>query len=77
MKNTDSPWYYSLGFTLLMLFLVLGPFGLPLVWKNPRFSERLKWFLTALTLAYTGTLVILCSRMIQQILDQIHGTLLP
>ncbi len=39
---------------LLMLFVVLGPFGLPLLWKSPRFSKRWKQILTALTLIYTA-----------------------
>ncbi len=42
---------------LLALFFVLGPFGLPLLWKSPRFTPRWKWIFTALTLLYTAFLL--------------------
>ena len=41
---------------LFMLFFVLGPFGLPLLWKNPNFSKTWKWVITAVMLAYTAML---------------------
>ena len=42
-------WYHSVWFVLLMLFFVLGPFGLPLLWKSPRFSRGAKigWVVAA------------------------------
>ena len=40
-----------------MLFFVLGPFGLPLVWKNPKFSRTVKLVLTLLMVVYTLLLV--------------------
>jgi len=52
-----SKWYHNVWFVLAMLFLVLGPFGLPLVWKNPRFSRHVKLLLIVLTVAYTLCLI--------------------
>ncbi len=72
MNSPGSRWYHSVGFVLLSLFVALGPFALPLLWKSPRFSERAKWFLTALTLVYTGVLLVLASLMFQQLLDQVR-----
>jgi hypothetical protein len=46
-KYADSP-----GLVLLMLFLVLGPFALPMLWKGRAFSRQWKWILTFLTVAY-------------------------
>ncbi len=42
-------WYHSVWFVLFMLFFVLGPFGLPLLWKSPRFSRGAKigWAIAA------------------------------
>ena len=57
----DAPrvkWYYSVWFVLLMLVLVLGPFGLPLLWKSPRFARWAKLLFTLLTLVYTYALVV-------------------
>lgn len=48
-----APWYYEPLFILLAIFLVLGVFGLPLLWKSPRFSSRQKVGVTVLTVVYT------------------------
>ena len=50
----ETKWYHGRLTVLLMLFFVLGPFGLPLLWKSPRFSKLWKQILTALTLIYTA-----------------------
>ena len=50
-------WYYNVWFVLLMLFFVVGPFGLPLVWRNPRFSRGVKLALTAVMVLYTIALI--------------------
>ena len=63
-------WYYNVWFVLAMLFFVLGPFGLPLVWKNPRFSRWVKVALTLAMLAYTVLLVDMTVRMVQAVLNE-------
>ena len=50
-------WYYRPWWVLLMLFAVLGPFGLPLLWKSRSFSRWSKIALTAAVAAYTILLV--------------------
>ena len=50
----ENKWYHGRLMVLLMLFVVLGPFGLPLLWKSPRFTTRWKQILTVLTLIYTA-----------------------
>jgi hypothetical protein len=54
-----------------MLFLVLGPFGLPLVWKNPRFSRRGKILLTMITIAYTLLLIYGTIATVRVLLEQL------
>jgi hypothetical protein len=51
------PWYHRPLGVLLLLFVVLGPLGLPYLWKSPRFSHRLKMVLTVLVIAYTAVLI--------------------
>ena len=51
------PWYYRPVWVLLLLFVILGPFGLPYLWRSPRFSQRMKILLTVLVALYTATLV--------------------
>lgn len=67
-----AKWYYSAWFVLVSLFVILGPLGLPLLWKSPRFSERAKWFLTAATVIAMGFLVYFSSRLLQQLVDQVR-----
>ena len=56
-----SKWYHKTWFVLLMISPVaLGPFGLPLLWKSPRFSRGAKLGLTVMTAGWTiwGTVYI-------------------
>lgn len=46
----------SRGAVLALLFVVLGPLALGVLWKSPRFSVPWKLFLTVLTL---GQLVLI------------------
>lgn len=65
---TDSKWYHNVWFVLLALFFVLGPFGLPLVWKNPRFSRGIKVALTVVMVVYTVALIAMTVRATQTVL---------
>ena len=67
----QAKWYYNLWFVLFMLFFVLGPFGLPLVWKNPRFSHPVKLVLTIVTALWTIALIALTLRAAQMILGSV------
>ena len=71
-------WYHNIWFTLLMLLFVLGPFGLPLVWSNPKFSRALKVSLTLLMVVYTVLLVevsIRAGRAVMNEVNQFNATL--
>lgn len=70
--QAQAKWYHNLLFVLVMLFFVLGPFGLPLVWKNPRFSRGLKIGLTAATSLYTIWLVVLTIRMAKAVMEGVN-----
>ena len=65
-------WYYNIWFVLVMLFLVLGPFGLPLVWKNPRFSRMTKILLTGAMVLYTLALVGVVVRAVGAVMEQVR-----
>ncbi|HDZ77478.1 MAG TPA: zinc ribbon domain-containing protein [Candidatus Omnitrophica bacterium] len=40
-KKPGSKWYLKTSF-LVVSFLCIGPFALPLVWLNPHFSQKKK-----------------------------------
>ena len=62
----DKPtWTSHVWFVLLMLFVVLGPLGLPFLWKSPRFSKSAKIALTIATVIYTGW-ILLAARAIME-----------
>ena len=75
--SSKPSWYLSVGFVICMLFLVLGPFGLPLLWKSPRFSSKVKMLLTVATLVYTLLILISLSKVTQAVLSQFNQALNP
>lgn len=64
-------WYYNIWFVLFMLFFVVGPFGLPLVWKNPRLSRGVKLALTLAMTVYTVLLIDLTRRTVQAVMNEV------
>ena len=43
--------------TFLISTALIGPFALPLLWRNPKYSKHTKWIVTLLVLALTGFLI--------------------
>ena len=62
-------WYHNVWLVLVMLFFVLGPLGLPLLWKSPHFARWAKIALTILTLVYTCWLTLLTIVAVRAALD--------
>jgi len=52
-----TKWYLRPIGVVLLLFFVLGPFGLPLLYKSPKFGKALKIILTIAVMIYTSYLV--------------------
>lgn len=50
-------WYLRPFGVILLLFFVLGPFGLPLLYKSPKFSRTLKIILSIVVIVYTFYLI--------------------
>ena len=57
-KEEKVTWYLRPIGVVLLLFFVLGPFALPLLYKSLKFSKTLKIVLTILVMIYTSYLVI-------------------
>ena len=56
-KEGNIKWYLNPISVVLLLFFVLGPFGLPLLYKSPKFSKPLKIILTIVVIFYTSYLI--------------------
>ena len=74
-------WFFRPVWILLLAFLVLGPFALPLVWLSPRMGLAAKVIVsvilivyTALLMYYTYALVTLTLRQFSSIIE-IQGLL--
>jgi membrane-bound acyltransferase YfiQ involved in biofilm formation len=52
-----TKWYLRPIGVVLLLFFVLGPLGLPLLYKSPKFSKVSKIVLTVTVVIYTAYLV--------------------
>ena len=66
-----SKWHQNVWFVLFLLLFVVGPFGLPLVWSNPRFSRLVKIVLTLLMVAYTVALVQMTVQMYRSVTQEL------
>jgi hypothetical protein len=56
-------WYLQPIGVILLLFFVLGPFALPLLYRSPRFNKGWKIILTVVTICFTAYLVFLSLRI--------------
>ena len=59
MRKEDEKikWYLRPIIVVILLFFVLGPFALPLLYKSPKFSKTLKIILTLVVIVYTSYLI--------------------
>lgn len=58
-EHVETPkWYHRRWNVVLMLFLVVGPFGLPLLYRSPQFSKTWKIVITLVMVPYTWVLIL-------------------
>jgi len=65
-RGNRSSWMENRWVVLAMLFLVLGPVGLPMLWRSRQFSLTWKLLLTAVVLAITAVILGLIWYVVQQ-----------
>jgi uncharacterized membrane protein YvbJ len=67
-KKPQDKWYFKTS-TLIIAFLCIGPFALPLVWLNPRFSQKTKIIISVIVIIlsyYLGIILINSLRSINK-----------
>jgi len=52
VKRERGKWYYK-TYWLIIAFLCIGPFVLPLIWINPRFSKAKKTLISLIIIILT------------------------
>ena len=65
-KKPQIKWYFKTS-SLIIAFLCIGPFALPLVWFNPRFSQKTKILISVIVIILSYFLGILVARSLKTI----------
>ena len=65
-------WYLRPMSVVLSLFFVLGPFGLPLLYKSPKFSRKMKMILTIAVVIYTFYLIFVTLEIAKELYRRIE-----
>ncbi|MBW8035627.1 MAG: zinc ribbon domain-containing protein [Planctomycetes bacterium] len=65
-----TKWYYSV-WAIVIGLVTLGPFALPLVWKNPKYKVNTKIVITIVVIVVTIWLCYLMANMYKQLIQQI------
>jgi polyferredoxin len=71
-KNEKVKWYLRPVIVLLSLFFVLGPFGLPLLYKSPKFSRTLKIIFTVAVIIYTSYLIFVSLEIARELYERVE-----
>ncbi len=69
--RSKTKWYYS-TITVIIAVLAVGPFALPLVWRNPRYRPVTKLAVTVGIIVLTVVLCYIMTAMYKNMLDQIR-----
>ena len=69
--KAKTKWYYSTS-AIAFGLLVLGPFALPLVWRNPKYELITKVIITIVVIVVTIWLCYLMGQMYQRLIKQIN-----
>jgi hypothetical protein len=69
MENNDKPKWYFKSWPLVISFLCVGPFMLPLVWANPHLTKKVKIIISLVVAALTYLLVVFSYKSLKSIGD--------
>jgi len=68
VNKPQGKWYFKTS-TLVIAFLCIGPFALPLVWFNPRFSQKAKIIISAIIIILSYFLGVLLFNSLKSIIS--------
>lgn len=75
-EDKKDKWYFKTT-SLVTGFLLVGPFILPLVWSNPRFSRKTKTVISVAAVILTLFLTALTLDSVKSIFNYYRETLNP
>jgi len=71
-KDEKIKWYLRPLSVVLSLFFVLGPLGLPLLYKSPKFSRTSKTILTMAVVIYTFYLIFISLEIARELYERME-----
>jgi hypothetical protein len=71
-EDKKVKWYLRPMSVVLSLFFVLGPFGLPLLYRSPKFSRKMKILLTIAVVVYTFYLIFVTLEIAKELYRRIE-----
>jgi len=72
LKTGETRWYLK-WWSIFIWFAIVGPFGLPLLWKSKDFSLFWKWFWTIFIIALTIALTWMTWKTIEFTINQFRS----
>ena len=73
-KKDPEKWLYKTS-TLITAFLFVGPLALPLVWINPRFSQKTKIIISVIVIIVTYFIGLLLVESLKSLKEYYKGIL--
>ena len=67
-KSCKSKWYFATA-NIVIAFLFVGPFALPLVWFHPRYKKSSKIIVSVIVGVVTILIICLMMKLVPKILE--------
>lgn len=67
-RKLKTNWYFSTT-NIVIAFLFVGPFALPLVWFHPHYKKTTKIIVTVIAGAITALIIFMLIKLIPEILE--------
>lgn len=74
-ENEKVKWYLKPIVVIALLFIVLGPLALPMLYKSPKFSKRAKIVLTIAVILFSLYLIFVSVKIGREIYRSLEGFL--
>jgi len=72
VRPQSKKWYYTTP-SVIMALIFLGPFALPLVWRNPHYKALTKLVITIIVLVVTSWCIYKMFSIEQDLLNQLDA----
>jgi hypothetical protein len=69
VDKAKRDWILNNVWTFILGVLLIGPFALPLLWRNPRYDRTTKVLWSVIVLAFTAFLIWGSAKLSQMALD--------